>query len=401
MALQLAVGGVYAWSVFAQAFTRPETMGLSKVQAAIPFELAIGMIVVGASVGGRLQDKYGPRIVALLGIALYGSGVMLSSLARNSSDLWIIIVGYGVIGGFGLGLAYVVPIAMLQKWFPDRAALVTGLAVGGFGFGAVLTSPVAQALISTNPDAPAKAFIVLGVIYLVLGLGGAAFFANPETKEKTATGAQGATVGEALRSPQWYLLTASLCLAVIAGISLVSVAATAMVDVAGFSPAGAAAAVGMLGLFNGGGRIVWAWISDKLGKTRTLALMLVLQGSALLILPHATNPVFFLILAGVVYLCYGGAFGVLPSAAGKFFGLANLGAIYGLMLIGWSLGGVMGPLLVASVAGTPANWTLAFSVVGVIALLASGVPLLARPRTVATSSEVRDTVEAATGLVDS
>lgn len=378
VAVQVSIGGVYAWSVMARALADPRAMGLSGVEAAVPFEVAIGLIVVGAFVGGRWQDRRGPRVVALVGVTVYAAGVLVSSLATSRADLWILVVGYGVLGGFGLGLAYIVPIAMLQKWFPDKAALVTGLAVGGFGFGAVLTSPLAQALIGRDPTRPTAAFVVLGLVYLALGVSGAATFANPPTS-RSEVASEGMTMRQALSTRDWYLLTATLAASVFAGISLISVASSSMVDIAGLTPVAAAAAVGALGLFNGAGRIVWAWASDRLGKTRTLALILVCQGVSLVALPHATSAAVFLVLAAVIYTCYGGTFGVLPSTAGRFFGLRHVGAIYGLMLIGWSVGGVVGPLVIAVLHGSQ-GWTTAYTIVGAIAVVAAVLPLAARPR---------------------
>ncbi len=381
VAVQLSIGGIYAWSVFGSALQRADAMALSKVEASLPFEVAIGMIVVGAFVGGRLQDRRGPRVVALAGVTLYSLGVMLSARATSHGDLWLLVASYGVLGGFGLGMAYIVPIAMLQKWFPDRAALATGLAVAGFGFGAVLTSPIAQALIAASPGHPTAAFGWLGTAYLVLGVAGASVFADPPDAAGAAV--RGAdddlTAAEALRQPQWYLLTATLWLSVTAGISLISVAAANLMDVAGLSPAAAAAAVGVLGLFNGAGRFGWAWASDRIGKTRALAAILGLQGVALLALPHASDPAPFLALAAVIYACYGGAFGTMPSTAGRFFGVRHAGAIYGLMLVGWSLGGVAGPLLTASLLGPSKDYTLAYSIVGVLAIAAMALPLSTRP----------------------
>lgn len=140
--VQLTIGAVYAWSTFSKAIqSDTSAIELSKVQATIPFEVAIGMLFLGTFLGGRIQDKQGPRIVALTGVVIYSIGIIVASFTRDASDLWLLILGYGVLGGFGLGLAYIVPIAMLQKWFPDRRGLITGIAVGGFGFGAVITSP--------------------------------------------------------------------------------------------------------------------------------------------------------------------------------------------------------------------------------------------------------------------
>lgn len=149
------------------------------MQASLPFQVAIGMIFVGTFIGGRIQDRRGPRVVALTGVVIYSIGIILSSFARADGQLWLLVLGYGVLSGFGLGLAYIVPIAMLQKWFPDKAGLITGLAVGGFGFGAVITSPVAQMLITRDPQTPAAAFLPLGIAYLIAGVLGALLFKNP------------------------------------------------------------------------------------------------------------------------------------------------------------------------------------------------------------------------------
>ena len=378
--LQLAIGGVYAWSVFGGALENAESWSLSKVQASLPFTVTIGMIFIGSYVGGRLQDKRGPRIVALLGGVIYSVGILMASFTNGEDDYWLLILGYGVISGFGLGFAYIVPIAMLQKWFPDKKGLITGLAVGGFGFGAVLTSPVAQWLIDRSPEDPTSAFLPLGVAYLVMALVGASLFRNPPAgytvpgfAPASSTGSEGDagadyTQGEALRTPQWYLLTAILTLSVSAGISLISQAKLSATDIAGYSVGGAAALVGVLAIFNGAGRIFWAAISDRIGRMRTFAAILVLQGACLILLPHAGSAVLFGVLAAVIYLCYGGTFGTMPATAGDFFGLKNAGAIYGLMLIGWSLGGILGPVLASALIGEEKAYTLAYTTIGIIAL---------------------------------
>src|SRR3954447_21088760 len=207
--LQFSIGAVYAWSVFAKALREAQAFQLTTVEASLPFTVTIGMIFIGSYIGGQLQDRKGPRPVALLGGVIYAVGVVLASFATSGDQLWLIILGYGVISGFGLGFAYIVPIAMLLKWFPDKRGLITGLAVGGFGFGAVLTSPVAHWLIAKDPDRPTSAFLPLGIAYLVMSLIGASFFRNPPAGyavpgyEPAASGA-GAdgndyTQGEALR----------------------------------------------------------------------------------------------------------------------------------------------------------------------------------------------------------
>jgi MFS transporter, OFA family, oxalate/formate antiporter len=378
--LQFSIGAVYAWSVFGGALEEAESWQLSKVKASLPFTVTIGMIFIGSYVGGRLQDVKGPRIVALAGGVVYAVGILLASFTQSADDYWLLIIGYGVISGFGLGFAYIVPIAMLQKWFPDKTGLITGLAVGGFGFGAVLTSPVAQWLIDRDPENPTSAFLPLGIAYLVMSLAGAALFRNPpegytvpgyEPASDDGGGADAGkeyTQGEALRTPQWYLLTGILTLSVSAGIALISQAKLSATDIAGYSVTGAATLVGVLAIFNGAGRIVWAAISDYIGRMKTFAAILLLQGVCLIVLPHAGNEILFFVLAAIVYLCYGGTFGTMPATAGDFFGVRNAGAIYGLMLVGWSLGGIIGPVIASALIGEDKAYTLAYTTIGIIAL---------------------------------
>jgi MFS transporter, OFA family, oxalate/formate antiporter len=401
--LQFSIGAVYAWSVIAKALKEAPAFELSSVQASLPFEVSIGMIFIGAYIGGRIQDRKGPRLVALAGGVIYGLGVLLAGFADSSDKLWLLVLGYGVIAGFGLGFAYIVPIAMLLKWFPDKRGLITGLAVGGFGFGAVLTSPVAQWLIDKNPDVPTRAFIPLGIAYLVMSLIGASFFRNPPegytvpgfdpSTAKTVSSGDEYTQGEALRTPQWYLLTAILTLNVTAGISLISQAAASATDIAGYSTAAAATVVGVLAVFNGAGRIVWAAASDKIGRMPSFAAMLGLQGVCLLLLPRLDSAVMFFILAAVVYLCYGGGFGTMPATAGDYFGVKHAGAIYGLMLVGWSLGGVIGPLIASALIGEDGAYDVAYTTIGIIALVAVALTFITkvpRGRTNSSSSGTRD-----------
>jgi OFA family oxalate/formate antiporter-like MFS transporter len=397
--LQLSLGAVYAWSVFSSALQKAESWQLSKPEATVPFEVAIGMIFIGTFLGGRIQDRRGPRTVAVAGAVIYGLGVIIASFARSADQLWLLVLGYGVLAGFGLGLAYIVPIAMLQKWFPDKRGLITGLAVGGFGFGAVITAPIAQALVRRSPDEPTAVFLPLGIAYLVFSVAGSLFFRNPPegytvpgyepaTSGKVVDSGRDYTQGEALRTWQWYALAAILTLAVLAGISFISQAAASFTDISGYSAAAAAAAVGFLGLFNGAGRIFWATVSGRLGRMPTFVAILALEGVSLLLIPHVHNAVLFFILCAVVYLCYGGAFGTMPATAGDFFGVKNAGGIYGLMLIGWSLGGVVGPLIAAALIGADKNYASAYTTIGIIALVAIVLPVITRlPRTRKDASE--------------
>ncbi|WP_349901793.1 L-lactate MFS transporter [Parafrigoribacterium humi] len=408
--LQFSIGAVYAWSVFSSALKKPDAMNLSSSEASLTFTVTIGMIFIGTYIGGRVQDRTGPRPVALIGGIVYALGCIVASFAtsHDSSQLWLLVLGYGVISGFGLGFAYIVPIAMLQKWFPDHRGLITGLAVAGFGFGAVLTAPVAQWLIAMTPTEPNRAFLPLGIGYLVLAVVGASFFRNPPagytvpgwtpaTTGRIRDSAKQFTEREALRTYQWYLLAAILTLNVTVGIALIAQASGTAQTVAGYSVEEAAALVGILALFNGGGRIFWAWISGFSGRMTAFGLMLGLQGVCLLLIPHTSNAILFFILAAIVYLCYGGGFGTMPATAGDFFGVKHAGAIYGLMIIGWSLGGIIGPPIIAALIGEVKNYTLGYTVIGIIALVSLILPIITRaPKAMAagpTTSARDDAVE--------
>jgi MFS transporter, OFA family, oxalate/formate antiporter len=243
--------------------------------------------------------------------------------------------------------------------------------------------------VDTYAEVPTRSFLWLGVAYLVMSLVGAARFRNPPDGY-TVPGWKPAATGrvvessrdygqaEALRTPQWYLLAAILCLNVTAGIGLISVIASAAADVAGYSAAAASTLTGIMGLFNGGGRIFWGWLSTHTGRMMAFLAMLSLQGVCFLVLPYSSSAALFATLSAVVYLCYGGGFGTMPATAGDFFGLRNAGAIYGLMIVAWSIGGVVGPLLVAGLISGD-NYTTAFTTIGVIALAAMVLPLFTRP----------------------
>jgi OFA family oxalate/formate antiporter-like MFS transporter len=384
--VQLALGAVYAWSVFNKPLQAE--FGWSKSEAVLPFEAAIGTIFIGTLVGGRIQDRVGPRPVALAGVVLYSVGIMLASLTHTEDQLWLLVLTYGVMGGIGLGLAYITPIAMLVKWFPDKRGLITGIAVGGFGFGAVITSPIAAAMLK-NTDQKTSVFLPLGIAYLVAGIIGASMFRNPPagytvpgfdasaaTRNVATTRAY--TLPEALRTPQWYLLTAILCLNTLCGIAFISQASDAAQSVAGVSAVAASSFVGIMGLFNGAGRIGWAALSDRIGRMRAFMGMLVVQGISFLILPHSVFAI-FAILAALIYLSYGGGFGTMPATAADFFGTPNAGAIYGAMIIAWSIGGVVGPLVAARLYESSGSYDLPFTVLGIVALVSVALPLITRP----------------------
>ncbi|GAB3670086.1 OFA family MFS transporter [Actinocorallia lasiicapitis] len=374
---QISLGGIYSWSVLARALQEPGNgFALSRAQAVLPFTLAMGVVFLGTFLGGRFQDRKGPRAAALLGGTLYSAGTMLSSLATDKSMFWLMLVSYGVIGGLGLGIAYIVPVAMLQKWYPEKRGLITGVAVGGFGFGAVLISPLAQFLVDAYRDEPARAFLPLGLCYLLGTALGASVFRNPPPQPRKG-GRADFTIGEALRTRQWYMLTAILTLNTIAGIGFAAVTASAAVAITGIGAAAAAALTGTMGIFNGTGRILWGWLSERHGRMRMFTLILAMEGVCLLSLPHATAPLLFVLLAGIIFANFGGGYAVMPATTGDFFGLSHAGAIYGLMNVAWSIGGVIGPLMISNMAAD-GSYDTAFTTLGIIVLATTVLPRLTR-----------------------
>lgn len=381
--VMLAIGGVYAWSVFVEPLQ--EQFGWSRSQATLPYMVLHGLIFVGTFGGGRLQDRIGPRPVALAGIALYATGVALASLTSSPDQLWLLVATYGVLGGVGLGLAYIVPPAMLSKWFPDKRGVANGIAVGGFGGGALIAAPIGERLADTFGSVP-PVFLALGLGYLAVGVAAALFLKDPpegyEAPARKGDGDGGDSeevhfrLGEALRTPQFYLLTTMFTLSVIVGNAVISQASPLAQEVTGADAGAAAALVGLLGIANAAGRPGWASLSDAVGRMRVFQIMLPLSALVFLLLPMTDSLLLFGLLAAVVILNYGGAFGTMPSVATDLYGTRNGGAIYGAMVVAWSIGGVVGPLTIAQVRSQTGSFTPAlygFAAVALVALVLASV----------------------------
>src|SRR6202165_3161500 len=279
--LQVALGAVYAWSVFRAPLTKQFGWSISGVQ--LTFTISIFVLGIAAFFGGLWLNRKGPRIVALTGGALYGLGVFLASFTHNLSWLYI---SYGFVGGSGLGLGYIVPVAVLVKWFPDRRGLITGIAVGGFGAGALITAPVATRLIQSV--GVLSTFAYLGVAYLIVTIISGAFMQNPPDGWKpegwSPTASQASqraghdfVLSEALKTWQWYALWLLLFLNTCAGISVISQESPIFQELTGASAAVAAGMVGLASIGNAVGRVFWAWVSDLITRRATFAVMFVLQ----------------------------------------------------------------------------------------------------------------------------
>lgn len=382
--MQIALGAVYAWSVFRIPLTT--TYGWTISQVTGTFELAILVLGFASFAGGEWMRKVGPRRVALVGGLCYGLGTILAGQAHG--HIGLMYLSYGVLGGIGLGLGYIVPVATLIKWFPDRRGMITGIAVAGFGAGALVTAPVAQRLIP-SVGLP-NTFAILGLAYLVLVTGSALCMTNPPdgyrpdgwqppATGQTSRAARDYTLGEALRSWQWYALWAVLFLNTSAGISIISQASPMAQEMTGVTAAAAAGLVGIISIANGSGRLLWAWLSDFAGRRRVFLTMFLLQAVIFMLLPRVESFGALAVLAFVVLLCYGGGFGTMPAFAADLFGPANVGSIYGLMLTAWGFAGVLGPTLIAYIRQTTGRYTEALDVIAGVMLLGAVIPLMIRP----------------------
>ena len=382
--MQVALGSVYAWSVFRIPLTT--SYGWTVTQVTLAFELAIFMLGIAAFTGGLWMQRKGPRRVAIVGGLCYGLGVVLAG--QVGSNLGLLYVSYGVLGGIGLGLAYIVPVATLIKWFPDKRGMITGLAVAGFGAGALITAPVAQRLISWVGIS--QTFTTLGVIYFIAISGSAVFMRNPSDDYRPAgwqpplsQQQQGSgkdyTLREALSTWQWYGLWAILFLNTSAGISIISQAAPMTQEIPHVSAVAAAGLVGIISIANGAGRFLWAWFSDFIGRRRVFQVMFLAQAIVFFLLSRVHSFGGLAVLAFIVLLCYGGGFGTMPAFAADYFGPRNVGSIYGLMLTAWGFAGVFGPTLIAQVRQSTGHYTDALDMIAGIMLLSAVLPFVVRP----------------------
>jgi OFA family oxalate/formate antiporter-like MFS transporter len=383
--MQLAFGAVYAWSVFLNPLVK--TFGWSNSQVTLAFSIAILVLGFAAFLGGLWMSRVGPRTVGIVGGICYGLGVALSSL--SAGRLWVLYLSYGVLGGLGLGLGYIVPVATLVKWFPDRRGFITGLAVAGFGAGALLTAPVAAALIQRV--GVLQTLGILGIIYLVMVVAGSSLMRNPppgwvpknwqpSMKKQAQVVARDFTLQRALSTWQWYALWAILFLNVTAGISIISQAAPMAGEISGVSPIVAAGMVGIISIANGAGRLLWAWLSDAVGRANVFLIMFLLQAALFFLLPAQRDFAILVTFAFVILGCYGGGFGTMPAFATDYFGPKFVGSIYGLMLTAWGFGGVLGPLLVARIREVTGSYSGALTIIASVMLVSSLLPLIIRGR---------------------
>jgi MFS transporter, OFA family, oxalate/formate antiporter len=382
---QVALGAVYAWSVFRVPLAKQFGWSISEVT--LTFTISIFVLGIAAFFGGLWLNRKGPRIVALTGGVLYGLGVFLASFSHN---LWWLYLSYGFIGGIGLGLGYIVPVAVLVKWFPDRRGLITGIAVGGFGAGALITAPVATRLIQSV--GVLSTFAYLGIGYLIVTVIAGAFMQNPPDGWKPEGWSPTATetaqraghdfkLGEALRTWQWYALWLLLFLNTCAGISVISQEAPIFQELTGVTAVVAGGMVGVASLGNAVGRVFWAWVSDLITRRATFFVIFLLQVLLFWFLPNVASASLMTIVTFVVLMCYGGGFGTMPAFAADYFGPKNVGPIYGLMLTAWGFASAFGPLFIAHMRETTGSYSGSLRVIAGVMAVSTLLPVaVRRPR---------------------
>ena len=382
--LQVALGAVYAWSVFRKPLATRFHWSIEEVT--LTFTIAIFVLGFAAFFGGLWSNRSGPRVVAMTGGLLYGLGVALAS--QSNHGLWWLYLTYGVLGGIGLGFAYIIPVAVLVKWFPDKRGLMTGIAVGGFGAGALITAPVATHLIQTV--GVLTTFLYLGIVFLVVTVLCGYFMQNPpegykpEGWEPSAAlqkteAARNFTLKQALGTWQWWALWLLLFLNTCAGISVISQEAPMFQELAGVTAIVAAGMVGIVSIGNAVGRVFWASVSDLMPRRFVFLIMFLLQAVLFWLLPGIASRAVLTTVAFIILLCYGGGFGTMPAFAADYFGPKFVGSIYGLMLTAWGFASAFGPLLIAHTRQNTGHYANGLHILSVILLCSAVLPFLVRP----------------------
>ncbi|MCP1145466.1 OFA family MFS transporter [Lysinibacillus endophyticus] len=379
IAIHLSIGGAYAYSVYKLPIVTE--MGWSETNVTVAFTIMMGLAGFAAALFGSLVEKLGPRKSAMVAAVLFGAGQAGAGLAILMDSVVLYWLTYGLLSGLGMGIGYIAPVSTLVKWFPDRRGLATGMAVLGFGSGALITAPVAANLmegvgISTT-------YFILGASYFTLMILGASYIAPPvqgfmpEGMKNAATAGKTKvkqdlaqmTAREAVKTKYFWMLWAMHLVNVTAGIMMISVASPMAQEIVGLSVAGAAAMVGLMGMFNGGGRLIWAAVSDYIGRPNIFVIFFVIQIITFAVLPFTTNVLLFQVFIFLVVSCYGGGFSNLPAYASDLFGTKQLGVIHGYLLTTWSLGGIFGPILVNTVKNMTNSYIPVFYIfTGLIAI---------------------------------
>jgi MFS family permease len=373
LAVHLSIGQAYAFSTFNLpltkliGFSHSAPGDWSQKDVVWIFSIAIAFLGSSAAIFGRWVETVGPRKSMFTAAVCFSGGFIVSAFGIHSHQLWLLYLGYGVLGGCGLGIGYISPVSTLIKWFPDRPGMATGMAIMGFGGGALIAAPLSILLMSHFKTAASngvlETFVTMGVIYFMFMMIGVYAIRVPAADWKPAGWVQPSrptplvtsadvTVDMAWRTPQFWLLWMLLCMNVTAGIGVLGVASPMIQEVFSgrVAPAAAAGFVGLLSLFNMGGRFVWATASDYMGRRNTYMvffLLGILLYSTVPTLGHLGSIALFVAAFCIILSMYGGGFSTIPAYLRDIFGTLHVGAIHGRLLTAWSAAGVLGPMLMS------------------------------------------------------
>lgn len=360
--IQLFLGTVYAWSFFQTPIT--EFTGWNNTQTAWAFSLSILMLGVTAAWTGTKMKYYGPRKLAIFGGSFYSLGYLISGFALSQQSLVILYLGFGVIGGIGLGLAYVTPVATVSSWFTEKQGLATGMVVMGFGLGALLMSKIlAPLFLEISGNNLSSTFYYIGIIMIVAIPALASFLKLPESEKPAKQEQEKISITQYIKKRPFITVWVIFAINIVAGMIFISFQSPLLQDllklqmpvntdfsnpdiIATLATAGATL-IAISSIFNGLGRFVWGSISDKIGRIQTFRVLLALQSVIFLLLIFVRNPLIFSVMVCIVLLCYGGGFGVLPSLTKDMYGSKLMSSLYGALLTAWGVGGIIGPQIVA------------------------------------------------------
>ena len=393
--LQMALGSAYAWSVFRIPLSKEFGWGISEVTST--FLISWFFLGCAAFAGGLWMKRKHPRVVAMTAGFLWGGGVFLASFSAHK--LWWLYLSYGVIGGIGLGMGYVVPITVLVKWFPDRRGFITGLAVAGFGSGALFSAPAAGWLIRHVGLMPTFAY--LGAAYAVIAIAAASFMQFPPDGWKPEGWAPTAkhlsqrcerdyTLGEALGTWQWWAICLLMSVNTMSGLSIISQASPILQEMGKAGAETAAFLVGIVAIFNGVGRIFWSWVSDLTSRKIAFFLMYLVEVIVFWTYHSLSSLPLLSIATFVVAMCYGGAYGITPAFAADYFGPRDVGSIFGLMMLPWAFAAAAGPYVFAYLRQVNGNYTQALYLIAGTMTVALILPVIIVPPRVRGAAEKAD-----------